>query len=744
MHSLLRFFCAAGVLVAVLASGSLSAQLRGQAIHVHHALHVSLEPAAHRLSVTDTVTLPPGRPALEFLLNGRLQITKSSPPVDEIPLGNVGALLGASSDPGAEAPSASGVPPLKRYRLRSAAGGGVFSLEYSGVMDFGLTDQKEEYTRGFRQTPGIVSNDGVYLSGGSFWDPQFGPGLVTFALEAHQPANWHVISQGSGTSRDAQGIARWTSRDPMDEIYLVGGPLLVSRDRAGAVETLVYLHDKDDALASKYLSTTAQYLEMYSRMIGPYPYDKFALVENFWETGYGMPSFTLLGHDIIRFPFILHSSYPHEILHNWWGNSVFVDYATGNWAEGLTAYLADHLVQEQQKHGPDYRRATLQKYRDYVKDGRDFALADFRSRDSAATEAIGYGKALMTFHMLRRRMGDERFTKMLAQLYRDYKGRRASWKDIERVSAAAAGADLGTFFADWTTRPGAPAFDVRIEGVSRGDGGYVITGTLQQTQAGPAFRLTVPVVVETERGFSTHQVTVSSRTAPITITTADRPLMLQADPYFDVFRRLDPRETPPSISQVFGAAHVVAVLPSHAPAAALTAYRTLLNGWQTATHAIDIRLDSDLQALPAAAAVWLLGRDNRLAAPLFEKQAGLAIDSAGLRIDGQALATTNHTAVVITRRPDAPDQVIGWIVADPIDALPGLGRKLPHYGKYSYLGFEGAEPANVLSGEWRQVDSPLRVDLRAFAQAGDVVLKALPPDPAKPLADLPPVSRVPR
>ena len=31
-----------------------------------------------------------------------------------------------------------------------------------------------------------------------------------------------------------------------------------------------------------------------------------------------MPSFTLLGSSIIRFPFILNSSFPHEILHNWW------------------------------------------------------------------------------------------------------------------------------------------------------------------------------------------------------------------------------------------------------------------------------------------------------------------------------------------------------------------------------------------------------------------------------------------
>jgi hypothetical protein len=100
----------------------------------------------------------------------------------------------------------------------------------------------------------------------------------------------------------------------------------------------VYLRKPDEALAAKYLEATARNLEMYRGLIGTYPYDKFALVENFWETGYGMPSFTLLGPQIIRFPFILTSSYPHEILHNWWGNSVFVDYASGNWCEGLTAY----------------------------------------------------------------------------------------------------------------------------------------------------------------------------------------------------------------------------------------------------------------------------------------------------------------------------------------------------------------------------------------------------------------------
>ena len=190
---------------------------------------------------------------------------------------------------------------------------------------------------------------------------------------------------------------------------ITGGPLVIAEDSAGAVDIVVYLHERDDALSRKYLDATARYMEMYRQLLGPYPYGKFALVENFWETGYGMPSFTLLGPQVIRFPFILHSSYPHEILHNWWGNSVFVDYESGNWCEGLTAYMADHLIQEQRGLAVNYRRSTLQKYRNYVREGRDFPLSEFRSRHSAATEAVGYGKSLMTFHMLRRHSGDDAF-----------------------------------------------------------------------------------------------------------------------------------------------------------------------------------------------------------------------------------------------------------------------------------------------------------------------------------------------
>ena len=87
-----------------------------------------------------------------------------------------------------------------------------------------------------------------------------------------------------------------------------------------------------------------------------------------------MPGFTLLGPQVIRFPWILTSSYPHELLHNWWGNSVYIDAETGNWCEGLTAYMADHWMQERRGKGDQYRLKALQRYSNFAADGEDMPL----------------------------------------------------------------------------------------------------------------------------------------------------------------------------------------------------------------------------------------------------------------------------------------------------------------------------------------------------------------------------------
>jgi len=733
------------------------------AVTVAHRLTVELDPAGRRLSVDDRILLLRGG-TVEFLLNGQLELSASEPPAAAVSLGDVAPFFGnnagaaavtnSSGSTGSIGASASGAG-LRRYRVRLPEGGGALHLTYSGRFDFGLGKQEEEYQRGFRETDGIVSPEGVYLAGDGIWYPRFDRGLVEFSLAARVPAGWHLVSQGNGVSRDADGRAHWDSAGPMEEIYLVGGPLVRYQQSAGVVEAEVYLHAADPELAGKYLQATAQYLEMYRQLIGPYPYGKFALVENFWETGYGMASFTLLGPQVIRMPFILTSSYPHEILHNWWGNSVFVDYASGNWCEGLTAYMADHLMQEQRGQGAAYRRDTLQKYVSYVRassDGRDFPLTEFRARHSAATEAVGYGKALMGFHMLRRKLGDDAFRAWAARFYREEKGNQASFADIRRTLEATAGngtgsgADFSRFFRDWTERPGAAALAVEppevieVVAVEAGSDRFEVRGTLRQTQAGEPFALDVPVAVQTATATVEAVVHLETAATPFAIRVPSRPLALQVDPAFDLFRRLDPREIPPSIGQIFGEPRALAVLAADAPPAEAAAWRKLVESWRTDAHAIEITTETEVTTLPSDRAVWLLGRGNRLAARYLTGIAGLAIDAEGVGLDGERLTFAGHSAVVVVRHPASAERALGWIAIDPalaVTALPGLGRKLPHYGKYSYLGFAGSEPTNVVKGQWAASDSPLRIDLRPAAERTSP-LPALALAPRRALAELPP------
>ncbi len=721
-----------------------SAPLQGR---VKHSMTVAIDPASHELSVVDRVTFAdrPADGAVDFVMNAALRLTRSEPAAAEVPLGKDATFFGINGT-GAGTGRQVGV---KRYRATLPGGVSTLLLTYEGLVNFGLSEEKEEYTRGFRETAGILGAEGVYLAGSSFWYPSFGRDLLEFDLDVAEPAGWHVISQGNGTSRDDRGHARWDSGGAMDEIYLVGGPLQVWRDTAGAVETLVYLHDKDDGLAGRYLAATAQYLEMYRQLIGPYPYKKFALVENFWETGYGMPTFTLLGREIIRFPFIINSSYPHEILHNWWGNSVFVDYESGNWCEGLTAYLADHLIQEQRGAGDEYRRSTLQKYRDYVKEARDFPLTAFRSRESASTEAVGYGKALMAFHMLRLQVGDDAFRKILARFYRDYLGKRASFADFERTAEAVTAKSYARFFADWVGRAGAPVLAVAVEAVrpdtAAGASAFVVAGVLRQTQGGEPFSVDVPVVVQTPKGATRQVVHLETAERSFSVRVPESPLMVYVDPSFDVFRKLDARETPPSIGEIFGEPRVLAIVPASAPPAEQQAWRELFTGWQSDAHAVEVKLDSEVTDLPRDRAVWIAGRANRLADRVFRSGGGMTVGGSSIEVDGETMALAGHTLVLTARHPGNPEKAVGFLAIDPAAAFPGLGRKLPHYGKYSYLGFEGTEPVNVLKGQWRESDSPLRVDVRAMAarasgRAATALprLADLPADPRRALAELPP------
>lgn len=690
---------------------------------VHHQLHVKLTPASGRLQVRDTITLPSHKTPLSFSLNAGFSVASNDPGV------NIEAADAAHSS-----------PELKLYRVTLPQGRSRFTVSYQGKV--GVTDATPHAQQDNRA---YLSPDGAYLDGNSHWYPQFGDELVTFSMEAELPPLWKAISQG--VTHPPAGVrdnnkAQWDEHHPQQEIYLLAAAYQEYDRPAGNITASVFLRAADPSLADRYLTAIAGYVDMYSRLLGPYPYSKFAVVENTWESGYGMPSFTLLGPKVMRFPFILHTSLPHEILHNWWGNGVYVDYGRGNWSEGLTAYLADHLLQEQLGEGVTYRRNALLRYTNYVSAGNDFPLRDFQGRHDEATQAVGYDKALMVFHMLRMQLGDQRFLAALRNYYHEQRFHLAGWDDLRRAFEAVAGGSLRSEFDQWLNRRGAPALQLNETQARRSGDRYQLTVEITQDQAGPAYHLHVPVAVQLEGRQQAWQTVVdlSQKRQTIHLSVPARPWRLEVDPQFDVFRRLDPGELPPTLSEALGAASLLIVLPSAAAAPLRDAYAELAQAWSEGSAGTEIRWDKDLSRLPGGRAVWLMGWENRfLPQAAADLRPHMSLSATEATLGDQLLRREEQAVVLTARHGGASGAVLMWLGCDNPAAFPGLARKLPHYGSYSYLAFHGDAPANTLKGQWRVMDSPLSrmVTQADHATAPPAVAVHLPPRAALIAADTP-------
>lgn len=681
---------------------------------VHHDFQIRLMPEENRLEVQDKILLKPdAKEFFEFSLHSDLTMVSPSNFALQI------------STPAKVEP---GNMQVAKRTYRFVPQKDTFyndrletTLQYEGKIRHPLLQQSAEYSRSFEETMGTIELQGVYLSKASSWYPQAGEKTVTFRMQLRIPISWQVISQGKEIENrleSAMRVISWDCPLPMDEIYLVGGPLQVYSRKSSLADAYVYLRTKDDALAAKYLEATENYLTMYSEMIGKYPFPKFALVENFWETGYGMPSFTLLGSTVIRLPFLLQSSYPHEILHNWWGNGVFVDYDRGNWCEGLTAYMADHLMKEMVGEGAEYRRQTLQRYRDFVRTKDDFPLVQFRSRHSPVTEAVGYGKSLMLFHELRNRLGDKVFLQSLREFYKLYQGKLAGFSDLEKVVSTVSGQNLARFFAERIQAPGACELALQDVKTSKTSQGVFLQFTLEQTQKEAAYELKVPVAVTLEgeeKAFYTT-IPVKEKKEQVGILLPARPLRVDVDPEFDIFRKLDRSEIPSSVGQIFGAPEWGLAFSRDVSENEKQVYEGVLSQWSPARKASSHGV-ADFALLPQDRPLWILGEIFPEGWSKILLAQGIVLEPDTVTIAGRSFSRENHLVVFTLPHPEKEELAWGWIVGKRIEALPSLARKLPHYGKYSYLVFEGVEAKNVLKGQWPAAGSPLAARIATSSEA---------------------------
>ena len=676
-----------------------------------HVLSLRLDPAAHAVEMTDTLFYD--GTLTRFELNAGLKLTSLTVGTREVPLGRLVV------KPAEEAGPAARTIYLLACRL-PAADRAVVSARGTLWQDPAQVKFGHETVGG--ELVATVDEQGAWFAPEAALLPVTGPEvLVPHRVHADLPAAWSLVTDGRLTRDEVTAgrhLQTWDEALPGGALSIAAGPYEIRREMVDGVEVSSWFFVRDpeggpfmgisgpvdDAQVKDTLHRmTAHYLEMYTQLLGPYPYAKFAIVESGFPSGYGMPSWTLLGSQVIRMPYIPYTSLGHELLHNYWGNGVYVDAERGNWCEGLTVYDADYRYKVEEGPGParEYRKGVLKDYRNYVDESRDISLRDFRNRHDGATRAIGYGKAMMVFHMLEQLLGQEGFDRMQRSFFQAWAGRAAGWDDLIKACETQGQLDLARFSAQWLDRSGAPS--LRLEEVDWENGR--LSGRLTQTQPGAAYELEVPLRVECHDGTVLNQrLLMDGATLDIDLPCPE-PRRVAVDPDYDLFRVLDGREMEPVVSLVLGEERPLFLAPrawleNPDKRQALVDFASALRDLKEPEFLAAEDFQSATLKERSVIGVGLSGLPGGLEA------VDLSLSGDEWRIAGERGARAERSLVLAVKgaQNDRKGALLFWVPG--VEALPALARKVPHYGKYSYLAFD-AEGVNVLKGNLSPRGNPL-------------------------------------
>ncbi len=512
----------------------------------------------------------------------------------------------------------------------------------------------------------FIDKDNVFLTGGWYPQPDI---LAEYAVSVTLPKKFIATSEAESVIVREQGETKtfhFQFNHPLDALHLAASTqYILKKDYYNNIAIEAYFFKEDEKLADTYIAYTKKYLAMYEAMLTPYPYHRFAIVENIFPSGNSMPTYTLLGNQVVRLPFIVKTSLGHEILHQWFGNSVYIDFAHGNWAEGITAYLADHHYAALEGKDVAYRKQIMVDYNAYVNPDNVMPVSDFYSRRDKAQSAIGYGKAAMMFHGLRKRYGDKLFFSALQEFIRRNSFREASWHNLQQAFEKVSGETLYTYFGQWLSSEDIPKIRVERSEMKVDQGRLKLNFTI--SKQGEVYPLRIPVTVYTDSGKMLQTVDVKDPVESISLMLEELPNSVVIDEDYELMRELTPEEIPPVLASIMGKEKLMVVVSARQR----DKYKPLVHG--LGVRNIVYKTADDITFAQMTENSFLIaGYDNTFVDMLFGKQA-IPEDDVRLKVFKNPYNTTERIALLHAKSKAAAKAV------EP---------KLAHYGKYTDLAFK--------------------------------------------------------
>ena len=630
---------------------------------LHHDLDVFLDPAASKLEVTDRIEVS-GHATLAIKLAPGLELSET-------------VIDGETVSPTAD--------------------DGVFWIELSGekatevTLSYGGVLEIDDGRRGLSP---LLAKEGGFLPYGLGWLANGGAedDWVTYELTVTSPAPYQVVATGEMTEEtedDGDYKATFVSTHRTEPPSIFAGEFEIDERDHDGIRLRTYFPADQRQLAETYLDQAAGYLDLFEDRIGDYPYDGFSMIAAPLPVGMGFPGLTYIAAQILRMPFMQTRSLAHEILHNWWANGVFLDYGEGNWAEGLTTYMADYALAEAE--GPaKAEEMRLGWLRDFaaLPEERDKPLTAFRGKGHDADQVVGYNKVALVMHMLKQEIGDEAFEAGLKAFWSAHRFKSAAWSDLKASFEAESDRDLAGFFEPWLTTKGAPRLTLDKAALGEAEDGFELEIELSSDRAD--YDLLVPVQIETEAGAQQASLRVRDGAGSAVFKTEGKPLSVGIDQKHDLFRYLAADEAPPILRDVTLNQDALTVIAT--------------NGQQ---HADEIAKELAGRTLDTGVRLADLGDPTTATAPLMliglVEDIEPALTKVGVTDTPAPLKEPLTARSWVAKRRDAPPVLV--VEAQDDEALGALLRPLPHYGRYSFLTFNGRKVQE--KGVWPTGDNAL-------------------------------------
>lgn len=271
--------------------------------------------------------------------------------------------------------------------------------------------------------------------------------LYDFTLTTRSPlvgvANGKLRSrrQSAGTT-----VTDWHLDEPAAS-YLVTvafGDFTMTRDRSESGVPLTYWTPRGDGSSLRSVQVAGDELDWLEGKLGPYPFSSLGLVVVDSNSGMETQTMITLGRtDYTLSPSVV----VHEMIHQWYGDQVTPRDWRDVWMnEGMAMYL--QVLWEAQEYGADVDQTMA-----------DFAASDARERSAAGPPAnydpatfgegnIYYLPALM-WDQVRRRIGEDRFWRLVKAWPRSRDDANASYDDISSWWSRKSGDNLRPLFDAW-------------------------------------------------------------------------------------------------------------------------------------------------------------------------------------------------------------------------------------------------------------------------------------------------------